>query len=64
MELLEFLVANLPNMGFPILVSGALFWYMREQMKTHKEETDGLKEVISEMNVMLAGLKQLIEDKL
>lgn len=64
MELLEFLVQNLPNMGFPIIVSGALFWYMREQMKVHKEETDGLKGVISEMNVMLASLKQLIEDKL
>lgn len=52
------------TVGFPIAMCILLFWYMQQQMKTHKEETDQLKSVINDNNVILAGLKQLIEDKL
>lgn len=50
--------------GFPIAMCVLLFIYMKEQMKTHKEETDQLKDVITENTIMLASLKQLLEDKL
>ena len=42
----------------------ALFWYMTKQMEIHKQETAELRDVISENNEILAGLKQLIEDRL
>lgn len=54
----------LSTTGFPIGFCLLLFLYMKEQMKIHKEETDGLKSVIGENNVILAQLKQLIEDRL
>lgn len=58
-------ISNLLNTtGFPIGFCLLLFLYMKEQMKIHKEETDGLKNVIAENNVILAQLKQLIEDRL
>ena len=61
---MEEVTTVISTVGFPIAMCILLFWYMKEQMKTHKEETDQLKTVINENNVILAGLKQLIEDKL
>lgn len=52
------------TIGFPSAFCLLLFLYMKEQMKMHKEETDGLKNVINENTVLLASLKQLIEDRL
>lgn len=61
---MEEVTTVISTVGFPIAMCILLFWYMQQQMKTHKEETDQLKNVINENNVILAGLKQLIEDKL
>jgi len=61
---MEEVTTVISTVGFPIAMCILLFWYMQQQMKTHKEETDQLKTVINENNVILAGLKQLIEDKL
>lgn len=63
-EWLEPVAQFFSSVGFPVAMSIALFWYMTKQMSTHKEETNELKEVISENNVILGQLKQLIEDKL
>lgn len=61
---MEEVLTAISTVGFPIAMCILLFWYMQQQMKTHKEETDQLKTVINDNNVILAGLKQLIEDKL
>ena len=37
---------------------------MKKEQENHKEEVNGLKDVIAENNTILAQLKQLIEDKL
>lgn len=63
-NIMEEVTTVISTVGFPIAMCILLFWYMQQQMKTHKEETDQLKTVINENNVILAGLKQLIEDKL
>lgn len=52
------------TVGFPIGACVALYIYMDKESARHREETKELKEVISENNVILAGLKQLIEDRL
>lgn len=58
-------VTNLvSSVGFPILCVIFLYSYMDKERKDHKDETDGLKAVIAEINETLAGLKQLIQDKL
>lgn len=63
MEINEILTA-ITTVGFPIVFCLLLFWYLREETKNHKDEVSELKAVISENNSILAGLKQLIEDKL
>ena len=51
------------TVGFPIAMSVALFWYLTKQMETHKTEMNDLRDVIAKNNEILAGLKQLIEDR-
>lgn len=31
------------NLGFPIVVCGALFWYMNRQEERHREEQEALR---------------------
>lgn len=63
-ELIELLVQTFPSTGFPIIASGALFWYIIDQRRMHKAEMDELRKVIEENTVVLTSLKQVIEDKL
>ena len=60
---MEEITQIISTVGFPIAMSGALFWYMTRQMETHKLETEELRDVIQKNNEILAGLKQLIEDR-
>lgn len=61
---MEDIASVVSTLGFPVAMSVALFWYMTKQMETHKAETLELRDVIAQNNEILAGLKQLIEDKL
>lgn len=49
------------SLGFPIVMCGALFWYMVKQREAHKEETDHLKDTINENSKVLAELTTLIK---
>lgn len=49
------------SLGFPIVMCGALFWYMVKQSETHKEETDHLKDTINENTKVLNELTTLIK---
>lgn len=49
------------SLGFPIVMCGALFWYMVKQREAHKEETDHLKDTINENTKVLAELTALIK---
>jgi preprotein translocase subunit YajC len=49
------------SLGFPIVMCGALFWYMVKQCETHNEETDHLKDTINENTKVLAELTMLIK---
>ena len=62
-EIIELLVETFPSAGCPIIASGALFWYIIDQRKMHKAEMDELRKVIEENTVVLASLRQVIEDK-
>lgn len=63
-EILNGLSNIITSVGFPIVWSFVLFWYVNEQKRAHVDEVKGLTEVIAENNTILASLKQLIEDKL
>ena len=58
------IITAISTVGFPIVFCLILFWYLREETNSHKEEVAELKSVIAENNSILASLKQLIDDKL
>lgn len=55
------IIQIISSLGFPIVMCGALFWYMVNQREAHKEETDHLKDTINENTKVLAELTTLIK---
>ena len=64
MEDINVIIQAIRTVGFPIVMCGIMFWFLNKEQENHKAEMLSLKEVISENNKVLEGLKQLIEDKL
>jgi hypothetical protein len=52
------------GIGFPIAACCALFYWSNKEAENHAREVSDLKGVIADINETLAGLKQLIEDRL
>ena len=50
------IVKVISSVGFPIAMALLLFWYMTKQNESHKEETNGLKEAISKLEVASTAL--------
>lgn len=57
----DIIVNLISTLGFPIVVSCALFWYINKQGESHKEEIDALRETITENTNILHELKELIK---
>lgn len=55
------IIQIISSLGFPIVMCGALFWYMVKQRQMHQEETEHLKDTIAENTKVLAHLTTLIE---
>ena len=64
MEDVNVIIQAISTVGFPIVMCGIMFWFLWKEQESHKGEMLSLKEVISENNKVLEGLKQLIDDKL
>ena len=64
MEDINIIIQAVSTVGFPIVMCGIMLWFLNKEQENHKAEMLSLKEVISENNKVLEGLKQLIEDKL
>ena len=64
MEDVNVLIQAISTVGFPSVMCAIMFWFLNKEQENHKAEMLSLKEVISENNAVLVGLKQLIEDKL
>ena len=64
MDDINVIIQAISTVGFPIVMCGIMFWFLWKEQESHKGEMLSLKEVISENNKVLEGLKQLIEDKL
>lgn len=64
MENINAILQAISTVGFPIVMCGIMFWFLNKEQENHKAEMLDLKDVISENNKVLEGLKQLIEDKL
>lgn len=51
----------LSNVGFPVAVCIALFFYMEKQNERHQEETDKLNETVQSNTKVLTELCTLIK---
>lgn len=49
------------SLGFPIVMCGALFWYMVKQCEMYKDTTEHLKDTIDENTKLLTKLTTLIK---
>lgn len=61
---IESILSAVSTVGFPIVCTGAMFYFWNKEREDHKLEMNDLKEVIVENTKVLEGLKQLIVDKL
>ena len=48
--------------GFPIVMCGALFWYLTKQDERHKEETDKLKQSVDNNTMILTKLYERLSN--
>lgn len=64
MENLDLIIQAIGTIGFPIVMTLIMFYFLNKEQENHKAEMTELKDVIAGNNEALAQLKQLIEDKL
>ena len=57
---IETIIQAISSLGFPIIVAGALFWYITKKDEQHQEEIRSLKESIDKNSSVLDELKGLI----
>lgn len=55
------IIQIISSLGFPIVMCGALFWYMVKQREVHQGEMEHLNDTISENTKVLAELTTLIK---
>ena len=56
------LVQLISNLGFPIAMCGALFWYINKQTEQHKEEMHELKQSIDNNTLVITKLYERLTD--
>ena len=64
MENMDLIMQAIGTIGFPIVMTLIMFYFLNKEQENHKAEMNELKDVIAGNNEVLAQLKQLIEDKL
>lgn len=52
------------SIGFPIVMCGAMAWYVKYMSDQHKQDLDALSAVIADNTKVIEGLRQLIMDKI
>ena len=58
---MENITTIISTVGFPIAMSLLLFWYLREETASHKEETNSLKEAIQKLELAITTLINKLE---
>ena len=56
------IVQIISNLGFPIAMCGALFWYINKQLELHKEETHELKQSLDNNTLIITKLYERLAD--
>lgn len=50
------LIQIISSLGFPIVMCGALFWYMIQQRKEHQEEINKMSEALNNNTLAIQKL--------
>ena len=53
-------VTAVSTVGFPIVMCILIFYYMEKEAASHKQEVDGLKEVLTELKISITQLTDKI----
>ena len=56
------IVNIISSVGFPIAMALLLFWYMTKQNESHREETNGLKDAITKLEIAITSLINKLND--
>lgn len=54
------IVAAISTVGFPIVMCGALFWYMIKQNEMHQTESLEMKDAINALKIAIVQLTERI----
>lgn len=55
------IVQIISSLGFPIVMCGALFWYMIQQREEHKEEINKMSEALNNNTLAIQKLLDELE---
>ena len=55
------IISLIQSVGFPVVMCGALFWYMISQTKEHAAESKEMREAISALNVAITKLTDKLD---
>ena len=55
------LINAISTVGFPIAMSILLFWYLQKESENHKQETAGLKDAITKLELAITTLLNKLE---
>lgn len=55
------IVQIISSLGFPIVMCGALFWYMIQQREEHKEEINKMSDALNNNTLVLQKLLDELE---
>ena len=53
-------VTAISTVGFPIVMCILIFYYMEMEAESHKQEVDGLKEVLTDLKISITQLTDKI----
>lgn len=54
------IVTAVSSVGFPIVMCILIFYYMERESDSHKQEVDGLKDVLTELKISITQLTDKI----
>lgn len=55
------IIQIISTLGFPIVMCGALFWYMIQQREAHTEEIDKMSEALNNNTLVIQKLLDEME---
>lgn len=55
------IISLIQSVGFPVVMCGALFWYMINQTNEHAAESKEMQEAINALNVAITKLTDKLD---